>query len=142
MVKFILLIFVSFFISCAPVEDDETLVFERIVDGDTFIASGQRIRLWGVDAPEKDEPHSYTATLYLETLLEYGVLKCKFISEDRYQRSVMQCYVDGKDVASDLVKFGLARDDYRYSKGYYKDDEYSARYKKIGVWKNPISDRL
>ena len=47
----------------APVE------LERVIDGDTFAGSRRKIRLWGIDAPEKDEPEYLAATLYLEVIL-------------------------------------------------------------------------
>jgi len=111
----------------------ETL--ERVIDGDTFVASGRKIRLWGIDAPEKDHPTSYAATLYLKTLLEAGDLECEQIDIDRYKRDVMKCFVDGDDVARSLVRFGMATDYKRYSKGYYDFEESIARKNNSGLWK-------
>lgn len=122
--------------------DTNTYVIERIIDGDTFIADGVRIRLWGIDAPEKGENLSLASTLYLETLLSQGQVDCKFKHQDRYKRDVMQCFVDGHDVASDLVKFGLATDYKRYSKGHYQFEEDFAKKKRVGIWKHSTSDEI
>jgi endonuclease YncB( thermonuclease family) len=111
------------------------LQYERTIDGDTFVASGRKIRLWGIDAPEKNDPASLASTLYLEVILKKGILTCKQIDVDRYRRDVMQCFVDGFDVASDLVRFGLAKDYKKYSGGFYSSEEAFAKKNKSGIWK-------
>jgi len=132
----ILLMFGAFaLVSHAQINEAETLQYERVIDGDTFVASGIKIRIWGIDAPEKDHPVSYAATLYLKTILEGGELTCEFVDTDRYQRSVMKCFVDNHDIASDLVRFGMATDFKRYSKGYYDFEETIAKKNSSGIWK-------
>lgn len=145
MIKIILTIALSlctYACNQSDVADTNSYAIERIIDGDTFIADGVRIRLWGIDAPEKGEDVSLASTLYLETLLSQGNVDCKFKHKDRYKRDVMQCFVDGHDVASDLVKFGLATDYKRYSKGHYQFEEDLAKRNRVGIWKNPTSDEL
>lgn len=96
--------------------------FEQIVDGRTFIASGRTMRLWGIKAPNKDDAEYLAATLYLETILEDGELRCKFIEKDIDGASIMHCEVDGHDVASMMVQMGMAQDYLRQSNGYYKPE--------------------
>lgn len=122
-------------LACNPINND-VLVYERVIDGDTFVASGKKIRLWGVDAPEKNKPEGYTASIYLEVLLEQGQLNCKFMYKDRYQRDVMKCFSDGFDIAADLVKMGMAQDYKKYSNGYYSKEEQKAKNSKSGIWLN------
>ena len=112
----------------------EVVILERVIDGDTFVASGRKIRLWGVDTPEKDEVGYKTATWFLEALLKEDEIKCQFISKDKYKRDVMRCYVDGIDVGSELVKFGMAKDYIHYSRGYYQTQEKEAKSAKKGIW--------
>ncbi len=119
-----------------------TYAIERIIDGDTFVADGVKIRLWGIDAPEKNEELAFASKLYLETLLSQGKADCKFKHQDRYERDVMQCFVDGNDIASDLVRFGLATDYERYSKGHYQFEEDFAKRNRSGIWKNPTGDEI
>ena len=121
-------------VSACKVSASNALYLERVIDGDTFIASGTKIRLWGVNAPEKNEPESFTSTKYLEVLLEEGTLTCDFLYKDRYQRSVMQCFSDGKDIAWDMVKMGMARDYPKYSEGYYSKAEQEAKDMRAGIW--------
>ncbi|MBL4869359.1 MAG: thermonuclease family protein [Robiginitomaculum sp.] len=114
----------------------EVLKYERVVDGDTFIASGKRIRIWGIDAPEKGEISSMAATMYLEILLNGGELTCKLIQVDRYRRDVMNCLVAGRDIASQLVLMGMANDYSKYSGHYYQKEEDVAKNAKRGIWKD------
>lgn len=111
-----------------------SLVFERIVDGDTFIASGRTIRIWGVDAPERGETGYQTAGWLLESFIKDRPLACKLVAIDKYKRDVMHCFADGTDIGSVLVGFGAARDYKRYSGGYYWQEEKEAQAKKRGLW--------
>lgn len=118
------------------IEEDgyEELIFDRVIDGDTFIASGKRIRLWGIDAPEKDEEMYQICSKALELFLETGRLECKLINFDRYDRHVMHCNSDGSDVGGLMVKTGFAEDYQKYSGGFYRQEEAFAREGKLGVW--------
>ena len=116
--------------------------YERIVDGDTFYASGKKIRVWGIDAPEKNHVLYFASTLFLETLLKDGTLECRQVDIDRYKRLVMQCFSDGHDVAKDMVRFGMATDFKRYSNGHYDLMENEAKTNKRGLWSLDLSDEL
>ena len=90
------------------------------IDGDTFKIDGHRIRLWGIDAPERSEIGGTAATLALQGLLDRGVT-CQAVDVDRYGRTVAICMLDdGTDIACALVAMGHARDWPRYSKGRYE----------------------
>ena len=110
------------------------LVFERVIDGDTFVASGQKIRIWGIDAPEKDHPFFSASKSYLKVLIEDKALDCRQYDTDRYKRAVMRCFVEGKDIAEYLVFMGLATDYKRYSNGAYDLEENIAKQEKRGIW--------
>ena len=84
--------------SSCSVEIDKTAVVSRVIDGDTFdTASGDRVRLADVDAPEKGESGYYDAknfliglvydkTVYLDIDDIYGT--------DKYNRLVCVAYID------------------------------------------------
>lgn len=110
------------------------LVYERTVDGDTFVASGRKIRVWGINAPEKGTPEFFAATLLLESFIKDEKLDCIFIEKDRYQRDVMHCQVDGLDIGSAMVQMGMAKDYKKFSGGYYSREEEEAQDKKRGIW--------
>lgn len=105
-----------------------------MVDGDTIVANNEKIRLWGINTPEKNNPYFLAAKLLLESLLSKGDLRCKFIEKDRYQRSVMHCLIDGLDVGSMMVQTGMAKDYSAYSGDYYQREEDLAKSKGRGIW--------
>lgn len=110
------------------------LRFERVIDGDTLIAGGRKIRIWGIDAPEKGDTAYRVSGWLLQSLVENKVLSCKFINTDKYKRDVMQCYAGEQDIGSSMVRFGMARDYARYSAGYYQTEENEAKSRKRGIW--------
>jgi micrococcal nuclease len=94
----------------------------RVVDGDTFKLSGQSqsIRVWGLDAPERNKAGGSAATAALNALILGQTLSCVVVDIDRYQRLVGQCFLpDGRDITAAMIMTGTATEYCRYSKGYY-----------------------
>ncbi len=112
----------------------ETLKFERVIDGDTIVASKRKIRIWGIDSPERAHPGYLAASWLLESLIKEGELSCKLIDIDKYKREVMHCLIDGLDIGSMMVKAGMAKDYTKYSGGYYKQEQDKAKAEKRGIW--------
>ncbi len=97
----------------------------RIVDGDTFYLEGvsTRIRLWGVDAPERDEEGFDQATQTLTRLVDGETLSCEHIDTDPYERLVARCYFnDGRDLSEQMIDSGVATEYLRYTRGYYSGE--------------------
>ena len=118
-----------------PYNSYNLLIYDKIIDGDTFHASGKIIRLWGIDAPEKHEELYEVSSKALELFLEEAVLKCKQIDIDRYERDVMHCYSGDADLGGLMVKLGFARDYPKYSGGFYSGEQKFAEDGKLGLWK-------
>jgi micrococcal nuclease len=94
----------------------------KILDGDTFTLSGEshRIRVWGLDAPEWNHRGGSTATATLSGLISGKRLSCAVVDIDRYGRLVAQCFLpDGRDIAAEMIRSGVATEYCRYSGGYY-----------------------
>ena len=79
----------------------------RVVDGDTLEVNGQRIRIWGVDAPESAQVceragEEYRCGLTSATALSDWIARrpaiCFEAERDQYDRSVARCSVEGEDV--------------------------------------------
>lgn len=119
----------------------------RVVDGDTIHIGQHKIRLLGIDAPERKqrcrrgdgEPWDCgrVATAMLADLLaasESGV-SCAIEGEDRYGRLLGVCYAGsvgtGVDVQKALVLAGLAVAEYDPR---YRAEERRARSGKRGLW--------
>lgn len=99
-------------------DDAQEAVVSKIIDGDTFIIeSGEKVRLIGIDTPEKagpytkEEPFGKEATDFSKALLEgQTVYLVKDTSDtDRYGRLLRYAYLkDGTFVNLRLVEEGLA----------------------------------
>ena len=90
-------------------------------DGDTMRAGDVKIRLWGIDAPERGDPGYRASKDALRDLIEGQTLACDEMYLDRYGRTVARCTLpDGRDLACELVGQDAARDWPKYSKGFYE----------------------
>jgi endonuclease YncB( thermonuclease family) len=90
----------------------------HVVDGDTFDLDGERIRVWGIQAPEMRDPGGKAAKAGLQRILVAPV-SCERKYLDPFERTVAQCFSGGKDIAAELVRQGFAVDWPYYSGGYY-----------------------
>lgn len=116
-----------------------------IHDGDTFRVTVLNravvdCRLWGIDAPELDQPWGKVSRSALIALLIKRKLTITKVSES-YNRMVVKADRRGVDVALFMLKMGLAWADKKYSppEDYIKA-EAEARAEKRGLWseKKPI----
>lgn len=112
----------------------------KVHDGDTLRCGADRVRLFGVDAPEvrrgqtPAEPFAYEARDELVRLTR-GRVGCRVVDQDRYGRSVGRCWSDASpDLNAALIRSGLATEYRRYSKGAYADAEAQARTAGRGQW--------
>ena len=61
---------------------------DRVTDGDTIVLMDRtRVRLHGIDAPERDQRHGPTATAALASMVAGSVYLAE-VDEDRYGRLV------------------------------------------------------
>jgi len=93
-----------------------------VTDGDTFSLRGveRPIRVWGLDAPERDERGASAATSTLRRLVAGQSLTCRVRDIDRYGRIVGQCFLsDGRDIAAQMIAAGVALEFCYFSGGYY-----------------------
>ena len=77
--------------------------------------------LWGLDAPERKQAGGSEATRALRSLITGTTLDCQVRDIDRYHRIVAQCFLpDGRDIAAEMIRMGVATEYCRYSGGYYQ----------------------
>lgn len=115
-----------------------------VVDGDTIIIAGHRVRLHGIDAPELDQTFrcrgqefacGAMASAALEALTAGVKLRCAIIERDRHGRLVAKCFSpNGIDIGRRLVSAGWALAYRRYSMDYVKAEQ-EARKARRGMWK-------
>ncbi len=114
-----------------------------VIDGDTIEIHGQRIRIWGIDAPEsrqlcyvRGKPWrcGQRAALALSDWIGQRTVACAERDRDRYGRVVATCSVGGDGMAAWLVRNGWALDRPRYSKGSYAGPQREAATARAGIW--------
>lgn len=96
-----------------------------VVDGDSLYLFGQQrqIRLWGVDAPERNKPGYWRARSALHQLVDDQRLSCFPKALDRYDRIVARCYLSpdssGMEINRQLLKMGVAKEYCYFTRGFY-----------------------
>lgn len=115
-----------------------------VLDGDTIEVRGQRVRLWGIDAPESKqtcrdaEGRVYgcgrQAAFALADRIEGRTVRCTPRDTDSYGRVVGTCHLGREDVAGWLVSQGWALDYDQYSHGAYAAQQAEARRNRRGLW--------
>ena len=130
--------------SKVPFSISGDLKITHISDGDSLRSGKLRIRLFGIDAPEKKQKCTnldgqqwncgIAAQKALKQLVEsVPKISCDLMDVDHYSRLVMRCYAGKTDIAAALVREGLALAYRQYSLLYSKD-ENAAKIIKAGMW--------
>ena len=111
---------------------------KRVSDGDTVVTTEDtRIRLWGIDTPERDQRYGSDATEALTVMLNNQRLYLETKDVDRYGRTVGVIYTDGGDeINLEMVCDGHAWWYKRYAKKAtdYKQCQEAAQQNKRGLW--------
>lgn len=114
-----------------------------VLDGDTLDFDGLRVRIFGIDAFERDQLCEYDdGTRYgcgqlaresMVSAIDSGVVTCAKRDIDPYGRMVGVCQVRDLDVGRRVVEEGYALA-YRHYSNDYVDAEDGARQARRGVW--------
>ena len=130
----------------------------NVTDGDTIKINDQKIRLFGIDAPEtkqfckevylsflifnfkRDYKCGEKSTNALKKKIKDKKIRCLIQDKkDRYRRNIGICYLKKQDINSWLVKNGYAIAYRRYSKKYIIDEQY-AEDNKLGIWQGTFME--
>ncbi|MFZ5882402.1 MAG: thermonuclease family protein [Chloroflexota bacterium] len=129
----------------------ETLVGRVIgvTDGDTVkVLDGERreykIRLAGIDAPERKQPFGQRAKQRLSDLVYGKTVEVEWHKLDRYKRLVGKILIGERDANLEMVKSGLAwhykkyqgEQSYEDRQAYARAEE-EARERRRGLWADP-----
>ncbi len=83
-----------------------------VADGDTITVlhngKGERIRLHGIDCPEKRQAFGKRAKQFTSTLVFGNTVTVQVLDRDRYGRTVAEVLLpDGRSLNRELVRAGL-----------------------------------
>jgi endonuclease YncB( thermonuclease family) len=112
----------------------------EVYDGDTLTAScygaERRIRLSSVDAPERKQSYGEASQEMTESLTLHRTVTVDIQDYDRYGRIVARIVLeDGRDLARELVRAGLAWHYVKYSRDPVLGAlEAEARQRRVGLW--------
>ncbi len=115
-----------------------------VTDGDTIKVLRQgrqvKVRLYGIDAPERKQAYGKKARRFVADLVAGKVVTIRVRNRDRYKRIVGEVLLpDGRSLNQELVRAGYAW----WYKRYAKKDwalaliEMEARKGKKGLWAEP-----
>jgi len=129
------------------VRQQNTIVTD-VIDGDTFtLSTGERVRLTGIDAPEKTAYYYNESKTALEELIKGKIvaLERDVSNKDKYGRLLRYVYVDnGTFVNLELVSEGYARSaeyppDTRYAE-QLKQAENDSKANNLGIWSEGLEE--
>jgi endonuclease YncB( thermonuclease family) len=121
----------------------------KVTYGDTVHVLDQsntkhKIRLGGIDAPEKKQTFGKRSTQNLSSLIAGKSVEVEYNKRDRYGRIVGKLIKDGQDINLLQIKHGYAwhykqyqKDQSKLDRALYSSAEVEARAKTIGLWAAP-----
>ena len=120
-----------------------------VTDGDTIkvfnAEHGQvKIRLYGIDTPEKAQPYGKAAGKYLASLIAGATVEIESVTKDRYGRTVGIVWGNETNINQEMVRAGYAWVYQRYCDkpfcDYWLILENEAKIDKLGLWQesNPV----
>lgn len=117
-----------------------------VSDGDTITVldstkTEHKIRLMGIDAPEKSQDYGTQSKRALSDLIYQKQISIEYKKTDKYKRKVGKVIFEGKDVCLQMIELGLAWHYKEYEKeqsqadrDLYSNAELKARNEKKGLW--------
>lgn len=124
-----------------------------VADGDTITILDEqktqhKIRLMGIDAPEKGQPFGDASKKSLSDLAFGQSVTVDFNKRDRYGRVIGKVIRNGKDLNVEQIRRGLAWHYKQYQneqeiddRSLYANEEYLAQRDRRGLWadKEPVA---
>jgi endonuclease YncB( thermonuclease family) len=144
MKKLILVLFL-FLLNFANAKTIEGLVV-GVADGDTITVLDQqknayKIRLQGIDAPEKNQAFGEKSKQSLHDLVHRKQVRIEYDKEDKYGRIVGKVTVDDVDVCLQQLVLGMAWHYKKYQneqsvsdRALYRETELKSKSLKLGLW--------
>ena len=99
----------------------------KVIDGDTIVLNGEKIRFSGIDTPElkqtcmKGDQKVFCgmfAKMLLVKKIGNETPKCISEGKDAYKRTLAECFISGESLSAFLVRSGYAFAYRKYSKKF------------------------
>jgi len=116
-----------------------------ITDGDTFTLLTPdhiqyKIRLHGIDAPEKGQDFGSRSKQALGTLISGKEVEVQDRGKDRYGRTIGMVWVAGRNINEEMLRQGMAWHFFKYDKDpQWSEVERAAREAHAGLWAQPAA---
>jgi endonuclease YncB( thermonuclease family) len=150
LLRFVLMVgLVTGFLVCAgAAADTMSGRVVRVVDGDTLVLlvaghEQERIRLAGIDCPERKQAFGTRAKQALTRRVAGKEVTVEWAKRDRYGRIVGKVVYGGHDVDLALVREGMcwwyrkyAHEQSDVDQALYADAEAKAQEKRLGLWRD------
>lgn len=120
-----------------------TVSSRAVIDGDTIVLNNKRIRLYGIDAPERLQQCTVNrvsiacGVMARNVLLGFAIgtmIRCVRKDIDRYGRDVSRCFANNFDLSAGMVRSGFAVAYRQYSQAYVSEEAEAKRLKR-GMWR-------
>jgi endonuclease YncB( thermonuclease family) len=102
--------------------NEETIIVERVIDGDTVVVEGVSIRMLGINTPERGEKYYAEAKNYTINLVMNKTIKIERKGKDLYDRDLAYLFYNDENLNAKLIEEG-------YANAYFpegKDNYYPA----------------
>ena len=147
--KFFKILVLFLILTCAQYSAYAEILRGKVVgvsDGDTITIldstnNQYKIRLTGIDAPEKAQAFGQVSKKTLSDLIFNKEVEVLWVKHDRYQRILGKVVLNGQDICLEQVRRGMAWHYKKYQneqspedRTKYSDAEKKARDAKAGLW--------
>src|SRR5690554_1856918 len=109
---------------------DDCDTYKLLIDNNKSI----KIRMEGIDAPEKGMPYYRIAKNFLLNQISGETVKVEIIGKDQYNRYVGLTHFNGKEMSAEMLKEGMAWHFKKYnSNQHFAELEQLAKENRIGL---------
>ena len=122
-----------------PLEKSFEGVCSKVLDGDTVIVAGKKVRLFGIDAPELHQmsydkkPIGKWSKDYLVKLILNKKVKVTWIKKGHYKRIIGTIYLK-ENINLKMIQAGMAIKSDFNTDHLFQNIEYVAKLRRVGVF--------